>query len=126
MEKSICDLELENRSNSCLVEEAPICLRQVRQSERVAVKSTPMKKRKTVPVFFASDDNYLPFLTVALSSMKKNASKNYDYRVYVLHSGLNGADAERLMSLSSDTFKVSFVDVSEQLKTIEKHLHLRD
>ncbi|MBQ8884874.1 MAG: glycosyltransferase family 8 protein [Clostridia bacterium] len=84
------------------------------------------KARKTVPVFFASDDNYVPFLTVAIHSMKKNASKSFDYKVYVLHSGLNGKDAETLMDLSEDWFEVKFVDVSEHIKRVAHFLHLRD
>lgn len=84
------------------------------------------KARKTVPVFFASDDNYIPFLTVAIYSMKRNASKNCDYKVYVLHSGLNGQDAETLMDLSEDWFELKFVDVSEHIKRVAHFLHLRD
>lgn len=116
----------ENIAAACRAAEASLFARETSDCEVVAERKAIEKKRKTIPVFFASDDNYLPFLTVALYSMKQNASKNYDYCVYVLHSGLNGKDAELLMSLSSDTFKVFFVDVSERLKTIEKYLHLRD
>ena len=124
MEKIVYDVDAEIVSPACRTEESSLFLRE--EKETSTSKDLKKTKKKTIPVFFASDDNYLPFLTVALSSMKRNASKRYDYRVYVLQSGLNGKDAELLMSLSSDTFKVSFVDVSEQLKTIEKHLHLRD
>lgn len=89
-------------------------------------KKSCKKAKEVVPVFFATDDNYLPFLTVALSSMKKNASKKYDYKVYILHSNLNEADGKKLQELCSENFEIYYVDVSERVKDIEKYLHLRD
>ncbi len=99
----------------------------------LAVKYKPVSrsvkgaaKRTTVPVFFAVDDNYLPFLDVALDSLCKNASKLYDYRIYVLHSGVSGDRAEMLMRHSTANFKVEFVNVEEQLGKIASFLNLRD
>ena len=37
-------------------------------------------KRKEIPIFLATDDNYIPFLAVTLQSMIENASKKYDYK----------------------------------------------
>ena len=96
MEKIVYDVDAEIVSPACRTEESSLFLREVKETS--TSKDLKKTKRKTIPVFFASDDNYLPFLTVALSSMKRNASKRYDYRVFVLHSGLNGKDAELLMS----------------------------
>ena len=44
---------------------------------------------KEIPIFFATDDNYAPFLTVSLNSLLKNASKDYFYKIYVLTTNLN-------------------------------------
>ncbi len=82
--------------------------------------------KKVVPVFFAADDIYLPFLTVAISSLKKNRSQKFQYKIHVMHSGLNGEDAERLMSYAEEDFQIFFVDVAEKMKEIEKFLCLRD
>ena len=89
-------------------------------------KQGMVKAKKVVPVFFASDDNYIPFLAVAMHSLKKNASDRFNYRVYVLHSGLNGKDAETLMAMSEDGFEVHFVDVSEHIEKMKHCLCLRD
>ena len=48
-----------------------------------------MKNEKVIPVFFATDDNYAPFLGVTLKSMFENASREYFYEVYVLITSLN-------------------------------------
>ena len=41
-----------------------------------------------IPVFFSTDDNYVPFLDVAIRSLKQNASKDYSYKIIVLNTGL--------------------------------------
>ena len=48
------------------------------------MKNTP--ERKTVPIFFAVDDNYAPYLAVALESLKDNASDKYFYDINILGS----------------------------------------
>ena len=46
-----------------------------------------MNNQNEIPVFFASDDNYIPCLAVAIHSLEKNASKENNYRLIILHSG---------------------------------------
>ena len=40
-------------------------------------------KNCTIPIFFSSDDNYIPFLAVAITSLVNNASKEYKYDITV-------------------------------------------
>lgn len=89
--------------------------------------SVPQKGcRETVPVFFAADDNYLPFLDVAISSLLKNRSRKYNYAVYVLHSGINGDRAEKIMRHEERGVAIRFVDVGEHLDRISFCFNLRD
>lgn len=75
-----------------------------------------MKKvKKTVPVFFAGGRQLSAFLAVSLKSVKENASKECVYKIYILHSGLKGKDAEKIMKLDEEGFEIAFVDVSERL-----------
>ena len=43
---------------------------------------------REIPVFFSTDDNYIPSLDVAITSLIANASKKYKYRIVVLNTGL--------------------------------------
>ena len=43
------------------------------------------KDKKEIPIFFATDDNYIPYLDVALRSLISNASKNYNYVINILN-----------------------------------------
>ena len=45
-------------------------------------KGAPTQKKGVIPIFFATDDNYLPFLSITLESLGENASKEYDYEIY--------------------------------------------
>ena len=39
--------------------------------------------KKEIPVFFSTDDNYIPYLDVAISSLIANASEDFRYRIIV-------------------------------------------
>lgn len=88
--------------------------------------SAAKEKRETIPVFFAADDKYLPFLDVTIASLKENASKKFDYKLIVLHTGIQAKNAERVMRHSEEGFLIRFVDVGEHLAKIAKYLQLRD
>ena len=45
--------------------------------------------KTNVPVFFSCDDNYIPFLGVAIKSLIENSSKENNYFVFVLHSKMS-------------------------------------
>lgn len=83
-------------------------------------------RKGVVPLFFATDDKYLPFLAVALESILENSSHEYDYEVYVLHSGVKKDYEKKLLRYNREGFCISFLDVTEKLKTISAHLHMRD
>ncbi len=84
------------------------------------------KKRIEIPIFFSCDDNYIPFLSVALRSLIDNASRKYDYFVYVLNSGLRAENCERIMKMSHGNVKIEFFDVTDEAKKLGELLHLRD
>ena len=44
---------------------------------------------REIPIFFSTDDNYIPYLDVALHSLIANASNDYNYRIIVLNTGLS-------------------------------------
>ena len=39
--------------------------------------------QKNIPIFFASDDAYIPFLAVTLQSLEQNADRNYHYDIKI-------------------------------------------
>ncbi len=66
-----------------------------------------------VPLFFAVDDAYAPYLGVALRSVVANASSDRRYRAIVLHQSLSDLHVARLSALATDGFVIEFVRMKE-------------
>ncbi len=79
-----------------------------------------------INLFFAVDDNYCPFLSVALNSIMKNADKSYNYNAYVLHIGLSPNKQEMLINQFKNVANVKFVDMKEKLDILADKLVTRD
>ena len=78
---------------------------------------------------FAVDDNYAPFLCVALRSIIDNASTDYYYKVYILNTGLCEDNKKRIVSIAeelSDDLSVDYVDVADRMDAIKDKTALRD
>ena len=83
--------------------------------------------KKIIPIVFAVDDNYCPFLGVALKSIYDNASENNFYKVYVLNTEISKVNMDRLDEFNNDKMEVKFVDVASRMDKINKDkIHLRD
>ena len=82
--------------------------------------------KSTIPIFFATDDNYTPYLSVAINSIKDNASKNYHYNIHILHQGLNENNIQDLKSYEDECFTIYFDDVQDSLKKFASELFVRD
>lgn len=82
--------------------------------------------KKIIPIVFAVDDNYAPFLGVTLKSIFDNCSKDYFYKLYVLNTGINEDNKKRLSVFETDISSLEYVNVEESLSKISSLLHLRD
>lgn len=79
-----------------------------------------------IPIFFACDDAFVKYTIVSLYSMIKNASKDYKYHVYILHTGITEGMMKKTLDLANDNFEISFEDVTDYLHSISDKLPLRD
>lgn len=73
---------------------------------------------KTLPVFFSIDDNYAPWLAVALNSLISNASRDYQYDIVILHEGLKEQNMDKLKALSKPGFDIRFQAINERFECI--------
>ncbi len=78
-----------------------------------------------IPIFFAADEKYLPYLAVCLTSVKANASRAYDYHIYVLHAGMDEEAQKTLATYDDEQFTVRFVDISADLSVLAEKLCMR-
>ena len=74
---------------------------------------------REIPIFFSTDDNYIPYLDVAIHSLIANASKDYDYKIIVLNTGLSPDNIAKVKQSEREGFAIDFVDISENVKDIK-------
>ena len=82
--------------------------------------------KQIIPNFYACDDTFVKYTIVSLHSIIANASKEYQYHVYVLHTGITEGMMQRLYALANDNFTVSFEDVTSYMQSISDKLPIRD
>lgn len=85
-----------------------------------------VNEKTIIPIFFAIDDGYAPFLGVTLESMLEKASKEYFYKIYILNNGINENYQKMLMEYQNEDYcQINFVNINERIKKIAE-LHTRD
>ena len=77
---------------------------------------------REIPIFFSTDDNYIPYLDVAIASLIENASKAQTYRIVVLNTGLDPENIRKIRRNERAGFQIDFVDISEEVESIKARL----
>lgn len=84
------------------------------------------KKEKTIPIFFAVDDAYIPFLSVALQSLIENASKENEYVIKILHTSISEENKTKIKCYERENVNIEFVDLSNYIEKVKDKLYTRD
>ena len=74
---------------------------------------------KEIPIFFSTDDRYIPYLDVAISSLITNASPKYQYRIIILNTGLLPENVNKIQQNARDHISIEFADISNQVAHIK-------
>ena len=82
--------------------------------------------KKTIPVFYAADENYLPYLSTSIHSLADKASEEYNYEIYVLNAGMRRENAQPLFVYERENLHIHLVDVSKKMQEVNHALQLRD
>lgn len=92
------------------------------------MKEKIKNNKPVVPIFFASDDNYVPFLAVTLYSLEQNADRNFNYEIKILNAdNISIENKFRILSeFEIDGFDIEFVDVTPFVENFSSKLHTRD
>ncbi len=85
-----------------------------------------MSKTKEIPICFATDDNYVPFLAIAITSLLDNASKDNFYQIFVLITKLKDENIERIKKLETPNSQIEFISLAKEMDKLTDMFHLRD
>lgn len=79
-----------------------------------------------VPIFFATNNNYAPFLSIALISMLENASKDYFYKIHILSASLDNDNKNLLKKCITSNSSIEFISLKDKLTRFQNMFHTRD
>lgn len=85
-----------------------------------------MKNENVIPIFFAVDDGYIPFLAVSLKSVIDNASEENEYKIKILYTNVSEENMVKIKNYKSQNIDIEFVDVKKQLEAIKDKLYTRN
>ena len=85
-----------------------------------------MSQKQEIPVFFSVDHRYIPFLGVAIHSLKKNLSPDSHCTIHVLYTNIPKELKKRITDLSDERAEVSFTNVEKEVALMAGELNLRD
>lgn len=87
-----------------------------------------MDESQTIPIFFATDNNYIPYLAVTIKSLIENCHPLFNYKIHVLNTGLSKLEMLKVKSLETKFVKIEFNNVVEKIAAIKATLdeNLRD
>ncbi len=74
--------------------------------------------KNVVPIFFAIDSGYAPYLSVAIASLIDNASKDYNYDIHVVYESITEDAIKKLKTLETDNAKIIFTEMKDGFKSI--------
>ena len=86
------------------------------------------KNLKEIPIFFSTDDNYVPCLVVAIRSLIDTSSKGNMYKLHILNAGLSENSQQVLKSMETENVSIQFENISAKVDHIWHKLkaQLRD
>lgn len=83
-------------------------------------------KQEVIPIFFAVDDGYIPFLAVSLQSLIDNSSSQNEYVIKVLYTNISDENQEKILKYEKENVSIEFVDLNYYIEKIKSKLHTRD
>ena len=81
---------------------------------------------EVIPIFFAIDDGYVPFLAVALESLIENSSKQYYYSIKVLYTNISEENKKKINKYKRENVNIEFVDLNYYIEKVKDKLYTRD
>ena len=76
------------------------------------------KYKEVIPIFFAVDDGYIPFLAVTLQSLINNASQEYYYVIKVLYTSMSEESKEKINKYTRENISIEYVYLNYYIKKI--------
>ena len=78
--------------------------------------------KQIIPIFFACNDRYVPYLDVAIISLIDHASAENEYRINILKTDITEQNQEIIKRHATDNVSIVFYDVKQMLEPVKEKL----
>ncbi len=78
-----------------------------------------------IPVVFATNNNYAPYMSVAIQSLISQASSSNKYHLYILYSDLDERYFNPILNMSTSNVEITFLDVNGKIEYEIQNLYSR-
>ena len=85
-----------------------------------------MDNKQVIPIFFAVDDGYIPFLAVSIQSLVDHASDENQYVIKVLYTNISEENKKNISKYERENISIEFVDLNYYIEKIKDKLYTRD
>lgn len=85
-----------------------------------------MENKNVIPIFFAIDDGYIPFLAVSLQSLIENSKKENFYLIKILYTNISEDNQRKIQKFEQENVSIEFVDLNYYIEKIKDKLYTRD
>lgn len=85
-----------------------------------------MDNKQVIPIFFAVDDGYIPFLAVSIQSLADHASDKNQYVIKVLYTNISEENKKKISKYERENISIEFVDLNYYIEKIKDKLYTRD
>lgn len=81
---------------------------------------------KVIPIVFATNNNYAPYMSVAIQSLIENIKeKEKEYCIFIFYSELEQRYIDIIKEFSKDNVEISFINVNAKIESETKGLYSR-
>ena len=84
------------------------------------------KYQEIIPIFFAVDNEYIPFLAVTLQSIVEHSTEENYYVIKILCTNISEENKEKINKYTKDNISIEFVDLNYYIEKIKNKLYTRD
>lgn len=86
-------------------------------------KVRPYFKKDAVSIVMASNNRFVPYLSVAIQSIKDTGGKNTKYDLVVLHTDIEQQNQQTIEKMGEENFQIRFFCVKDYIREIPFQVH---
>ena len=88
------------------------------------IKDLYPKNNNSISICFSSDNNYAPYLAVAIKSLIENSNKNNYYEIYIIEENISDLNKNKIKKLTEDNnnIYIQFIDINAYINNVDKDI----